>query len=961
MATSPTTSVDEYSGGFQSVLDEAQQLMEDIDISFPGVEHAATAASFTIDDDDDEDVQRNLSDENVVSHPLAATSEINLQSTDDPLSQLAKEKMPSQFQEDTVTHPKVGSTSSRPTNGFYSPTIQQHDPATPPPHSSFTMEHLHQQALQPGFPSSVKQQAQRFGSDAQRMAASVLSMAQRAARDVVANVPPTPAPPGTFPSQHMPPPSMMTPLAPSPGNATMGGMNLQPTATSEILPPQLDQEEVLRRLRSVVTLLEGEQVIMMLHPLIHASDSTGMSYYNYQMYPTMQVPEGEQKLLQPLVSCAMTFYRVIVFEHTDGDDESAASNTHMEDEAINTSAAGTHGLPRNWNPLCWSMRSGKLLMQIPLSSLERVEKNVFSTSVSTNNAVSMATPVTPSSPFASANPHMSTSMMGLILTGKDNQRVIRITTANYQDTLRAHQALQTYAFPGRRNLGYLFAFESRRQEVLGSLQAPHMVDSTGVSSQQSPTTPVITCKPTRARFTVEEFHRQLAPGKHPWMVYSTLNHQYQLCSSYPAAVLVGPATLNAEVNLDAKRLLQSCAQFRSENRLPVLTWSSGVDGASLWRASQPKVGLQGNRNSADEMLLKHVLEAAASANAMQHPPGSIPMLPLAQIQVLTGNNITDGVIAPQHQPCLKIMDLRPRSAAMANRTAGYGYENTSNYPGATLQFCGIDNIHKVRDSYQKLNKVCMNPMVNDLTWNSLIEDTKWLAMIRLLLAAAWESAFWISVYRYPVLLHCSHGWDRTSQVAALAQLLLDPFYRTREGFSTLVEKDFMSFGHPFHTRCAHGEGRGDSGTSNVSGAPSVDEGQISPIFIQFLDCVFQLVNQYPECFEFNAKYLLIVSEHVYSCRFGTFLCDTERERELVAGIRQRTYSLWDYLESRDDLISACYNEKDSDGVMLMPLPTLLRNVTLWSDRHCMYGPKPTTRWIHSDIHSMEASSTSKTK
>lgn len=66
------------------------------------------------------------------------------------------------------------------------------------------------------------------------------------------------------------------------------------------------------------------------------------------------------------------------------------------------------------------------------------------------------------------------------------------------------------------------------------------------------------------------------------------------------------------------------------------------------------------------------------------------------------------------------------------------------------------------------------------------------------------------------------------------------------------------------------------------------------------------------------------------------LCDTEREREMVAGIRQRTHSLWDYLDSREDLVNTSF--RDDGGILLMPLPTLLRNVTLWTDRHCMYGP-----------------------
>jgi len=465
--------------------------------------------------------------------------------------------------------------------------------------------------------------------------------------------------------------------------------------------------------------------------------------------------------------------------------------------------------------------------------------------------------------------------------------------------------------------------------------------------------------PTRRRFlAMEEFTRQgiikSAGGggvahSSPWTVIHANAKNYGLCSTYPSVLVVPRSIVGSDDgnNFEGKGMgiLRRCAAFRSENRFPVLTWGSSEHGGSIWRSSQPKVGLQGYRSTEDERYLYAIGEEAKRANlaADARAEGGVGSGSSAGryrkefLRMLCGrNNESDLIMEGANSSCMiKIMDMRPKSAAMANRTQGYGYENTNYYRGSTINFYGIGNIHAVRDAYQKVHALCLNPNTSDIQWMQLVENTNWPSMTRLILSASWQTAFHVHYNRLPILLHCSHGWDRTSQVSALAQLMLDPHYRTREGFSALVEKDFSSFGHPFHTRCGHGEGKNEQGG---------DEGQLSPIFLQFLDCVFQLVNQFPNYFEFNARYLLVLSENIYSCRFGTLLCDSEREREVVAGIRQRTYCMWEYLDSIPDLVNPLFNKAANDdaGVLMMPLPMLLRNVTLWTDRLCMYGAKATT-------------------
>ena len=79
----------------------------------------------------------------------------------------------------------------------------------------------------------------------------------------------------------------------------------------------------------------------------------------------------------------------------------------------------------------------------------------------------------------------------------------------------------------------------------------------------------------------------------------------------------------------------------------------------------------------------------------------------------------------------------------------------------------------------------------------------------------------------------------------------------------MVEKDWLAFGHRF-----------DKLTSPLRKG----QGTQCPIFVQWLDCVHQMIEQNESAFEFTVDWLAWLAYQVYSCRFGTFLSDSRRER-----------------------------------------------------------------------------------
>ena len=127
--------------------------------------------------------------------------------------------------------------------------------------------------------------------------------------------------------------------------------------------------------------------------------------------------------------------------------------------------------------------------------------------------------------------------------------------------------------------------------------------------------------------------------------------------------------------------------------------------------------------------------------------------------------------------------------------------------------------------------------------------------------------------------------------------MLSPYYRTLRGFIDLVEKDWLQFGHKFSQRTGVFDERHN-------------DSEKSPIFIQYLDCLRQILLQYPDAFEFNENLLLFIAQQMYTGKYGTFLGDNEREREQMR-LHERTASIWTVvLQEQEKFINKNYQAVD---------------------------------------------------
>lgn len=163
-----------------------------------------------------------------------------------------------------------------------------------------------------------------------------------------------------------------------------------------------------------------------------------------------------------------------------------------------------------------------------------------------------------------------------------------------------------------------------------------------------------------------------------------------------------------------------------------------------------------------------------------------------------------------------------------------------------------------------------------------------------------------------VLIHCSEGYDRTSQLSAITQILLDKYYRTKRGFAALIEKDFVQFGFQFRHR-------------NGFFIDETTRDKESPVFIMFLDCVYQIMRQYPKAFEFTYEMLVYLADCQKNGKYGTFLANNEKERQDMR-ILTETLSVWS--DFRWNAFTN-YSFKESDDVLVIDSSSLA--IKVWKE------------------------------
>ncbi|ELP90169.1 myotubularin, putative [Entamoeba invadens IP1] len=363
------------------------------------------------------------------------------------------------------------------------------------------------------------------------------------------------------------------------------------------------------------------------------------------------------------------------------------------------------------------------------------------------------------------------------------------------------------------------------------------------------------------------------------------------CESYPEKVLLPFG------NYD----MGSLTNYRAKGRFPIISWV-GPNMQCLARSSQPLVGTFGQNVCDDDI---QILESLKN-------------------------------LSPQKT--IIVFDARPKLSAKATRIQGGGMETQLSYPFCTFVNLSMDGIKEIKQSFYSLLKVLFFGDKRSYTFVLDINNSKWLQEIDQLISYSIDIAK--KLYNgSSILIHCRNGWDITCQLISLVLIMLDPYYRTIEGFLVLIQREWISAGHRFSLRTGCGVTwaidplpsltsafpnlKRVNQSSFREGLDSINDKATSPIFFQFLEAVHLVLVNGKNNFQFNDKLLIFLADSLYDAKFSWFFENTVQHASL-----KNTLSLPSYILSNvNDFLNPSFI-----AITTPYFPSfIMSNVSIWED------------------------------
>ncbi|CAK8676970.1 unnamed protein product [Clavelina lepadiformis] len=405
-----------------------------------------------------------------------------------------------------------------------------------------------------------------------------------------------------------------------------------------------------------------------------------------------------------------------------------------------------------------------------------------------------------------------------------------------------------------------------------------------------------------------------------------VNRMFDVCQSYPASVVV-PLSISDEQ-------LKSLSHCHHHGRFPCVVWKHPSSNAVLVCSSAirnrtastlfkrghstPMLSDEGTLGSSSEeerflLSIASIMSPQASTSVVDSQVSRTDKESDRKVQSATQfsmHGISNGTLLQEN------LHSVPNKAQLYVLVDKSQLKNMKHEQSGRVVFVAVDlpEPKHIRASFKTLLKSCLpvdsavstsshSQSVQTTTPRFLkgVQDSHWLEQVSQLILAAGTVIDIMDINGASVMLAVDDGADAGPQLSSLAQLLMDPYYRTITGFQTLVQKEWLSFGHRFFHRNRFN---------------NVDSSGFTPVFLTFLDAVYQVLCQFPLSFEFNSFYLEVIAYHSASNRFNTFLLDSDLER-LDVGVlfdnksaqrtspersshRRPTKSLWDYIQEADN-------------------------------------------------------------